>query len=263
MSKRNLNNEEIDRIVRELLGSAGQARREELENIVAAPHLFAAVRAKIAAEKARRERAAKAVTSGSLWNFSLSFSLPMAGAAVVIFLLIGALGAILSLTGQESFFEESAKRINTPAPRANEDSTLNKKSPPAENNFPPAPPAADAAQAEIKPKTAKSILTTTAKLVSLKTPAIQRRKVSAKRERTERAWPAVENKTGGEFYALSRPGGLSETPAEDLRVVRAELSRAALFALGVNLPIEDGAAKVKTDLLVGRDGVARAIRLVE
>ena len=48
------------------------------------------------------------------------------------------------------------------------------------------------------------------------------------------------------------------------RIVRMDLSRSALFALGVNLPLEnDGDAPVKTDVLVGRDGLAKAIRVVE
>lgn len=62
------------------------------------------------------------------------------------------------------------------------------------------------------------------------------------------------------------PIGLS-TGAEDAvidgRVVRVEMPRAALFALGVDLPLENGTKAVKADLLVGADGIPRGIRLVE
>jgi hypothetical protein len=66
----------------------------------------------------------------------------------------------------------------------------------------------------------------------------------------------------GEFYALTYTANPVE-PGEHLKIVRAELSRASLFALGVNLPIENESGKIKTDLLVGADGIAKAIRFVK
>ena len=41
------------------------------------------------------------------------------------------------------------------------------------------------------------------------------------------------------------------------------MPRSALFAMGVNIPLENDAEVVKADLLVGTDGVTRAIRVVE
>jgi hypothetical protein len=41
------------------------------------------------------------------------------------------------------------------------------------------------------------------------------------------------------------------------------MSRARLLALGVAVQTENEIEKIKTDLLVGSDGVARAIRLVK
>jgi hypothetical protein len=70
-----------------------------------------------------------------------------------------------------------------------------------------------------------------------------------------------QNEPTGEFYALAFAGNPGEN-GEELQIVRAELSRSSLFALGVNLPIENESEKIKTDLLVGADGVARAIRFV-
>jgi hypothetical protein len=55
----------------------------------------------------------------------------------------------------------------------------------------------------------------------------------------------------------------AEDAAIDGRVVRVEMPRSALFALGVDLPLENGTRAVKADLLVGADGIPRGIRLVE
>lgn len=54
-----------------------------------------------------------------------------------------------------------------------------------------------------------------------------------------------------------------EDAAIDGRVVRVEMPRAALFALGADVPLENGTAAIKADILVGADGSPRAIRLVE
>ena len=68
--------------------------------------------------------------------------------------------------------------------------------------------------------------------------------------------------TPGEFYALAdlHP---SEEATRNGRIIRVELPRASLVALGVNLPLDSDKQMIKTDLLVGPDGVPRAIRLVE
>lgn len=55
----------------------------------------------------------------------------------------------------------------------------------------------------------------------------------------------------------------AEEAVLDGRVVRVEMPRAALFALGVDLPLENGTQAVKADLLVGADGIPKGIRLVE
>ncbi len=85
------------------------------------------------------------------------------------------------------------------------------------------------------------------------------------RDRAQKPKPVKQTQSDaieGAFYALTL-GGNWEADAENLRIVRAELSRAELFALGVNLPVENESAMVKTDLLVGANGVPKAIRFVE
>jgi hypothetical protein len=47
------------------------------------------------------------------------------------------------------------------------------------------------------------------------------------------------------------------------RVVRVDLPAASLFAMGIDVPIENGAESVRADLIIGPDGVTRAVKLVE
>jgi hypothetical protein len=65
-----------------------------------------------------------------------------------------------------------------------------------------------------------------------------------------------------EFYPVAYTGDPAET-AGGGRIIRVNLNRSALFALGVNMPLENDVATVKADLLIGNDGVTRAVRLVE
>ena len=67
---------------------------------------------------------------------------------------------------------------------------------------------------------------------------------------------------GGEFYALSYAGDPNETERGG-RIVRVEVPRSTLFAMGVDVPLENGPETVKADLLIGTDGVTRAIRVVK
>ena len=66
----------------------------------------------------------------------------------------------------------------------------------------------------------------------------------------------------GDFYALSYAGDPNETERGG-RIVRVDLPRSTLFAMGVDIPLENEADTIKADLLVGTDGVTRAIRVVK
>jgi len=65
-----------------------------------------------------------------------------------------------------------------------------------------------------------------------------------------------------EFYALSYAGDPNETERGG-RIVRVDISRATLFAMGFDLPLENESETVRADLLVGSDGVTRAVRVVK
>ena len=64
------------------------------------------------------------------------------------------------------------------------------------------------------------------------------------------------------FLPVSYTGDPDETSSGG-QVIRVEMKRSSLFALGLNIPLENDDAIVKADLLVGRDGVTRAIRVVD
>jgi hypothetical protein len=64
-----------------------------------------------------------------------------------------------------------------------------------------------------------------------------------------------------EFYALADMS--SNESIAGGRVVRVDLPRASLVALGVNVPLDGDKQLIKADIVVGPDGVPRAIRVVE
>jgi hypothetical protein len=90
-----------------------------------------------------------------------------------------------------------------------------------------------------------------------KKPAARSRGI-VRKPQLERGKATPSRKEEDKFYPLTYAGNFE---GEELHVYRVELSVASLFALGVSLPVEDRNAKIKTDLLVGADGVPRAIRL--
>ena len=65
-----------------------------------------------------------------------------------------------------------------------------------------------------------------------------------------------------EFYPINYTGDAGEITGGS-HIVRAEIPRSTLFAMGVNVPLENDSDTVKADLLVGADGVTRAIRVVK
>ena len=70
----------------------------------------------------------------------------------------------------------------------------------------------------------------------------------------------VSDETDEDFYPVSYSGDPSEMGGG--RVIRVDLPRSTLFAMGVNIPLENDSPTVKADLLVGPDGVTRAVRVV-
>ena len=80
---------------------------------------------------------------------------------------------------------------------------------------------------------------------------------STPRKRTE----AQQIRYEGDFHALSYAGDPNETERGG-RIVRVDVPRSTLFAMGFDVPLENEAETIKADLLIGSDGVTRGIRVV-
>ena len=95
----------------------------------------------------------------------------------------------------------------------------------------------------------------------VRTERVLQRSVGTKVDRP-RIRTTQENRSDNEFYALSYAGDPNETERGG-RIVRVDLPRTVLFAMGVDIPLENEVETVKADLLIGSDGVTRAIRVVK
>jgi hypothetical protein len=73
---------------------------------------------------------------------------------------------------------------------------------------------------------------------------------------------SVEPEEVGEFQAVTYTGKAAETGSSG-QIVRVRLPRSSLFAMGIELPVENQSTdKIKADLLIGEDGVMKAVRIV-
>jgi len=64
-----------------------------------------------------------------------------------------------------------------------------------------------------------------------------------------------------DFIAL--PYSQSAVPLESVVVMRVQMLPADLISLGVAVPAAASSAKITADILVGQDGVPRAVRLIQ
>jgi hypothetical protein len=72
--------------------------------------------------------------------------------------------------------------------------------------------------------------------------------------------PAASQELATEFIPLVYQNDL--LPAENVQIVRVKLPRAALVSFGLPINEDRAGEPVKADVLLGDDGVARAIRFV-
>ena len=78
------------------------------------------------------------------------------------------------------------------------------------------------------------------------------------------ARPVSTDEQAGEIATSFIPlsGGRSLAAADSMQLVRVELPRSALVSFGLPMNVERTDERVKADVLIGNDGVARAIRFV-
>jgi hypothetical protein len=88
-------------------------------------------------------------------------------------------------------------------------------------------------------------------------PSTVTRKSGSKDRR--RTFP-VKNEDAAEFFPLTfvaRAG-----PAEFIQTIHVEISRSTLLSMGVPINIDRGEGPIKAEIIIGEDGVARAVRIL-
>jgi hypothetical protein len=225
MQNRDLKDKELDRIAAMVVRSAS-VRENEIETIVGNPELFDQVRARINAGPERISAA-----------FVVLDFIRRNAAAVSGVLLISIAAISFGL------FRTAKTPATVPPPVALGNSgEIN----PSYNKF-----------------TEPDNLVEARQIPDVERPRAQ--KISMDRSATPRVSPqkiSGNAKHRVDFYAVSYAGDPNETE-RGARIIRVEMSRSALFAMGMDIPLENDAEVVKADLLVGNDGVTRAIRVVE
>ncbi|MEP6788507.1 MAG: hypothetical protein ABJB40_08750 [Acidobacteriota bacterium] len=227
MNNRDLNNETLDMIGRKLV-EAGSPRSNEIEKVISNPHLFVAIKRTIAADEA-------ASSNFRNRNVALAFIMRNAAAfaAGVLILFVGAFALRI-------FRSEKTLPVVSKVPDAIPEV--------ARSVFPPQGMDVGKLSAGRAFEPAIQPIKSLAKTVSTR----------VERKEKTRAFHEPAN----EFYAISTSCG-QDDGADGSRIVRVDVPRSSLFALGINIPLENDAEVVKADLLIGSDGVTRAIRVVK
>jgi hypothetical protein len=68
---------------------------------------------------------------------------------------------------------------------------------------------------------------------------------------------------GGDEEFIPLPNAEQIAPNEEVNLVRVEVPRSAMIALGFNVPEDRAAEPVEADVMLGPDGVARAVRFLD
>ena len=226
MRKRTLNNkapDAIDAIGRSLI-EAEKISDPEIDDIVLAPELYSKIIARIGSGRQAVKRPRFALLS------------PWTGAAFG--------SALLALAGIIGF-----AYLTEPEPAAHGAlaSEISETMPVPTR---PAAPSEPAAMNEVTDPAPESKIR-----VERAAARRSRRRPAALQKRTDESEPEPE------FYALTYAGDPYET-ARGGRVIRVDMPRSSLFAMGVDLPLENEAEFVSADVLIGHDGFAKAIRIV-
>ncbi len=256
MSNQQLQNKRLDQLGRALL-EAVRVNNDDIEKIVVSPQLFDSIKAQINAEKRSKRNGDQSFGQkrGILFFLRLQKTIFAFGTLIVIILC----SIVIFLKKDES--RQITERLIEPQIQTH--NTGNEK---AENHLPPS-------ITETRLETSRKISRETnieakvpppKKLVNTEQIAFKPLKpklsTSLPIPKQFKSQSRDENPSPQVFYSLA---GNWESEGEDLKIVQTEISTADLLALGVNLPIENETVKIKANLLVGADGIARAIKFVE
>jgi hypothetical protein len=233
MKLKSSKNETLDLLSAELLKSAA-LRDDEIEAIAADGELFANVRARIIADSVIRK--------STPFRFALMHKLVIASAAAAV-IVVSMFAAMF--TSDKPLAKPQVSKVQPESSRVPDQVVSNTPTGPIQIS------SGDDKFVEVHPPSSRPQYVKT----------VEYRTVSEPRHATQ-IRDVQDQEIPGEFYALAdlHP---SEEATRNGRIVRVDLPRASLVALGVNLPLDSDKQMIKTDLLVGPDGVPRAIRLVE
>ena len=87
---------------------------------------------------------------------------------------------------------------------------------------------------------------------------VARSAVTSGRRRTPRVKEAADN--AGEYFPLTFVA--KSGPTEFVQTVRIEISRSTLMSMGLPVSIDRGEGFIKADIIIGEDGVPRAMRII-
>lgn len=213
--------------------AAGRLTDDEIERIASGPHMMASVWARIEAEKAAGTEPMTEPARPTYFGWRVAFAafavLFVAAVSLAVFIRNGRQSPVVAIAPVQAFDDRRVPVAVIPPTAYTEavsDYTTPKQSRP---HF---------EQAAFRPEPRKAETVRAAKKASLPPP------------------PPLE------FYTLPTVQNTADA-VRDARIVRVELPRASLVALGANLPLDGDKQLVRADLLVGPDGVPRAIRLAD
>ena len=214
--------ERLDRIGQGVL-EASRMPDGEIEEIVAAPHLFRSVQASI-----ERERTAEISTNNGLrrrWSWQLK-----AAASTALAAGLGVTVGVVVYTGKTSTMLTSSVIHD------------------------------QRDTAEYAPKPLVENQTIGAEESGrIDRPVTQRAALAESRAPQKHRTETIEEVS--EFYPITYTDNQDSNDGGQL--VRVELPRASIAAMGIDPPVENESPKVKTDLLIGSDGVMKAVRFVK
>lgn len=231
MKNGNQNNQSLDALSRRLFRSES-FDADKVDRVISDPRLYYKVLERISAERAAAKPVQKARLSGKLVALSSS--------ALAVLLVVGFV-----------FINSSEKpKLQQVSQKAPVQQVVNNKVPddavlPDKVVLPEVPPQ------PIPGKLSEGRTT--------KDPFKPEKAVYRREERgTSRS---VTDQSDMKFLPVAYTGDNAETSA-GARVIRVDLKRSSLFALGVDLPLENDVETVKADILIGSDGVMRGVRVV-
>lgn len=234
---RKLSDEQLDRIAENLVREFA-LDDETLDEIAASPQLWRNVRRQIEAEKSRRAKS---------WFFVFRPPIIAFGAAAVtLFVLSG----VWFLNTKTDAPIARIKAVETPQ------TTDEIVSPPSETQ--------DANVAEkrrapqnVVPQTTKVFPKKTAPKISVSAKTVTSQKIVSKPKAESLTEPAAETETKTDFIALSY-----STATDSGQIVRVKVPSSMMVSLGVTTEIKPKSELVNAEVIIGDDGMARAIRFI-